>query len=161
MSKSVNKARKLDRFKRQAEQFVASNVTLVDEMQSDDQILAALKESPAGKARAEAGKKQHILIFYDQQDAGEAQAQPHLRTPPLRSKGDHLKRFLRLMMQRRDSPDDLDDGDVYVLNDAGRAGNKSVLLNAFTNSAGQVQSQRHILPWVMAFARSNAQCVWT
>ncbi len=129
----------MDRFKRQAEQFVASNVTLIDETQDDAAIFAALKNSPAGSARAEAGRKQHVIIYYDQQDAGEAMAQPHLRTPPLRSKGAHLTRFLRVAMNRTETPEDLDETDVYIVNDAGRSGNKSAILNAFTNSAGQAQ----------------------
>lgn len=129
--------RKLDFFKRQAEQFVAANVTLIDETQDDQAILAALKASPAGQARGDATRRTHVLIYYDQQDAGESSSQPHLRVPPLRSKGQHLQRFLRLVMQRAENSDDLDDTDIFTINDAGRSGNKSVILGAFLNSNGQ------------------------
>lgn len=132
------KVRKLDRYKRQAEQLVASNVCFCDELMDDADILNVLRSSPAGQARGEAGKRTRVLIWYDQQDAGEATAQPHLRTPPLRAKSGHLHRFLRLVMARTETPDDVDDGDVYVVNDAGRPGNKSEILKAFQTSTGQV-----------------------
>ena len=75
--------RKLDFFKRQAEQLVAANVTLIDEQAADDKILQIIKECPAGATRGEQGKHTHVVIYYDQQDSGEATAQPHIRTPPL------------------------------------------------------------------------------
>ena len=134
----------MDRFKRQAEQLVASTVTLIDECAGDAEILEALKASPAGRARGEPGKRTHVLIWYDQQDAGEATAQPHLRTPPMRSKGEHLKKFIRMAMNRTEMTDDLDESDVYVVNDAGRSGNKTVILNSFTNAAGHVPSDLEI-----------------
>lgn len=134
---SEEENRKLDFFKRQAEQLVAANVTLIDETQDDDAILAALKGSPAGQARGDTARRTHVLIYYDQQDVGEASSQPHLRVPPLRSKGQHLQRFLRLVMRRTENQDDLDDADIYTINDAGRSGNKSVILGSFLNSLGQ------------------------
>jgi hypothetical protein len=139
-----NEARKLDRYKRQAEQLVAAHVTLIDECKSDEAILALLKDCPAGKARGDPApdRRTHVLIYYDQQDAGEATAQPHLRTPPLRAKGQHLQRFLSLCI-RRGNPDadELEDNDVFIINDAGRGGNKTLILNAFLNHTGQVTGQ--------------------
>ena len=75
--------RKLDFVKRQAEQLVAANVTLIDEQAAYDKILQIIKECPAGATRGEQGKHTHVVIYYDQQDSGEATAQPHIRTPPL------------------------------------------------------------------------------
>ena len=140
-----NESRKLERFKRKAEQLVAAHVTIVDECKTDAEILAILKDCPAGKARGDPAPAQrtHVLIYYDQQDAGEANAQPHLRTPPMRAKGQHIQRFLSLCIQRA-NPDELEENDVYIVNDAGRAGNKTMIMHAFHNSAGQVTTSQKL-----------------
>jgi hypothetical protein len=142
-----DEGRKLERFKRQAIQQVSANVTLADETMDDDKILEILSQCPAGKARGEPGNNSHVLIWYDQQDAGEATAQPHLRIPPLRNKGKHLERFLKLCLGRVAGPggtyDELEDGDVYVINDAGRTGNKASIANSFHNSRGHVSHRYH------------------
>ena len=43
-------------------------------------------------------------------------------------------------MARTERPDDFDDSDIYIVSDAGRAGNKSLVLNSFTNLAGQARA---------------------
>ena len=133
----------LERFKRQAELLVESNVVLANELQDDDEILKMLQAHPIATIRGDPGLKSHVLVYYDPQEGGETQAQPHIRTPPLRNKGEHLRRFIRLVMGRvaaAGSPacDELTDGDVYVINDTGKAGLKPLILNAFTNSKGEV-----------------------
>ena len=135
--------RKLAQFKTMARELVRSNVCLCDETMDDDDIIKALAESPAGTARGDAVRHTHVCIYYDQQDAGEATAQPHLRVPPLRNKGQHLQRFLNIVMSRVETQDDLDEGDMYAINDAGRHGNKTQILNAFTNKENQVNAYLH------------------
>jgi hypothetical protein len=111
-----------------AQELVASHVALVHEQESDAELLEALKCCLAGVARGSKDARSHVLVFYDQQDAGKASSQPHLRTPPLREMGKHLKRFIKLNLMR--TPGDLDDSDIIVVSDAGRSGNEAVLLNA-------------------------------
>jgi hypothetical protein len=107
-------------------------------------LLEALKGCPAGAARGSKDARSHVLVFYDQQYAGEASSQPHLRTPPLREKGKHLERFIKLSLMRTTTPGDLDDSDIYVVSDAGRSGNKTVLLNAFVDTSGKVISKKSV-----------------
>ena len=65
--------------------------------------------------------------------AGRAASCEHLRLPPLRGNGDHLKKLTRLAMRVKSS-EDLDSGDVYFYFDAGKAGNKTVLISGFLTS---------------------------
>ena len=129
-----------------AQELVASHVTLVHELENDAELLETLKGCPAGAARGNKDARSHVLVFYDQQDAGEATSQPHLRTPPLREKGKHLERFIKLCLMRTTTPADLDDSDIYVLSDAGRPGNKMVLLNSFVDASGKVISKKSVRP---------------
>ena len=45
-------------------------------------------------------------------------------------------------MARTERPDDFDDSDIYIVNDAGRAGNKSLVLNSFTNLSDQARAAK-------------------
>ena len=38
-----------------------------------------------------------------------------------------------MCMRRTSTPDDIDDSDVYVISDAGKQGNKNLLLNSLVN----------------------------
>ena len=108
--------------------------------QADETILNALKESAAGCKEANSAKKGHVIVFYDQQLGGETSAQPHLRTPPLRARGQHLARLVGIALKRRDC-EEIYPGDLYVLNDAGKAGNKSVLMSAFVKTDGSAMKR--------------------
>ena len=147
---------KIERYKRQAEQLVAANVCLVHEQIEDDALAAEIKNCPAGKARGDASRRTHVLIYYDQQDCGEAQFQPHLRIPALRSKGAHIQRFHKLVIARTETPTELADGDIYVVNDAGRGGNKSLLMNSFISmSTGSVIAKKAIRPITLCIAEDS------
>ena len=75
---------------------------------------------------------------------------PHLRVPALRSKKNgrsaHLERFVKLIMNRFTSSgteaDDLEDGDLFIINDCGRPGNRPCFLSAFINSQGGVITRK-------------------
>ena len=151
---------RLNRYIRQAEQYVSANVCLVHELMSDEEIITLLKGSGAGSALGSSEKKTHVLVWYDQQEGGESSAQPHLRIPPLRSKGQHLQRFIRLAMERTDTPDEIRDQDVFIVNDAGRSGNKTAIVNSFQNKAGEVLiycvvSRVPIWPWQRTRVRGH------
>lgn len=123
---------RLERHMSQARALVKTYVTLESETKSDDELLQSLKASVAGSQSGDPEKKTHILIWYNQCDAGEATAQPHLRTPALRNRGSHLQRFVKLVQQRKDPSQSLCADDVYALCDAGKEGNKNLLLGSFT-----------------------------
>ena len=110
---------KLEQFQNMAKRLVATHVVLVPETLEDAELLTKLKASRAGSASGT--DKAHVLIAYDQQEAGEPQTSPHLRIPPMRSSGDHLRRLLKIALRRK-CPDSVADGDLYCISDAGRAG---------------------------------------
>ena len=121
--------RLIDKYQRQARALVASYVVLIDEGLSDDDALQALRESAAGSVQGDREGQCSVLIFYSQADAGEANAQPKLRMPSLRK--EHFMRFEKLASQRHP---DVSDADVYVVNDCGKEGNKTILMNGLPAS---------------------------
>ena len=147
----------LVRFRRQAEMLVDSSVIFAHELMSDDEIIKLLQDSPIGSIRGDAANKTHVLIYYDPQEGGETQSKPTIRTPPLRNKGGHLSRFIRLVMSRGgdSSADDLTEGDVYVINDVGKQGNKSTIINAFTNKKGEVVPTHSKILFVVVVAAAE------
>lgn len=125
---------RLERALSQAKGIVASYVKMVPETLSDDDLIKALKDSGAGSVKGDPDKRTHVLIMYFQQDAGESSAQPKLRVPPLRSRGAHLQRLVHLAMNRHGAEFDkeLHPQDIYLISDAGKEGNKNLILGAFT-----------------------------
>eukprot|EP00913_Durusdinium_trenchii_P024825 g23300.t1 len=124
-------AQKLERFKQQAATLVASYISLAEETLSDGELLERIKQSAAGYASPDPSAKTHVLIYYSQHDGGEATAQPHLRVPPLRLRGQHAQRFAQMGLLRRGAVEgpDLVPGDVFIM--TGKEGNKMPLMNAF------------------------------
>lgn len=123
--------KKLERFKQQAATLVASYISLAEDTLSDGELLERIKQSAAGYASPDPSAKTHVLIYYSQHDGGEATAQPHLRVPPLRLRGQHAQRFVQMGLLRRGAVEgpDLVPGDVFIM--TGKEGNKMPLMNAF------------------------------
>ncbi|CAE7034136.1 sinIM [Symbiodinium sp. CCMP2592] len=95
-----------------------------------------LKQSAAGSIVPDLGKKEHILIWYAASECGEATAQPHLRVPALRNRGDHFLRLFRFCQMRgKEATGELTDGDVYCVSDCGKDGNRHALLSRFISPA--------------------------
>ena len=137
--------RRLEQYKLQARQYVSTYVTLMDENCLDSEITQTLRSSAAGRAQGDAGQRTHVLVYYSAQDAGEASSQPWCRVPPLRERGGHLERFVRLILQRFPSyQEELHPQDVYIVNDSGRAGNRSAILKAFTLPSNDPESKSTI-----------------
>ena len=122
--------KKLARYKQEAATLVGSYIGLIEETRTDAEILQHLKTSAAGSTKGDAGAKSHVLLYYSQTEGGESTAQPHLRVPPLRNRGEHCRRFVSFGLQRS-AAYDIMAGDAYVLVDAGRDGNKAMLLSSF------------------------------
>ena len=119
-------SKQMERFKRQAEMLVESHVVMANELQTDEYIVSMLQSSPVGQIRGDPKLKTHVLVYYDPQESGETMNQPHLRSPPLRAKGCHMRRFIRLVMARAGGTagEDILESDVHVINDTGNHGNK-------------------------------------
>ena len=155
---------KLGRHMTQARSLVNTYVVLESETMGDDDLLKTLKESVAGSKSGDAEKKTCTLIWYDQCDAGEATAQPHLRTPGLRNRGAHLQRFIKLCQQRKDPNQDISPEDIYCLCDAGKEGNKSALLSSFLyapqeDETGKLQKaqpcKKHVRTWIASITEGS------
>ena len=85
---------KLARFKAQARALVASHIFLIEETAEADCIRTCMNQAMC-KASQELADGEHILIYYGQTEGGECSAQPHLRAPPLRNRGEHLRSFVQ------------------------------------------------------------------
>ena len=110
---------------------MASHVFLVEETAATDVIQACMKTSMQ-RAEEELADGAHILVYYGQTDSGKCNAQPHLRAPPLCARGEHLRSFVQNAMLRSGKANcEIDHKDIFVINDCGREGNRTALLNAF------------------------------
>ena len=75
----------------------------------------------------------YICSIYDYTLTGESITAPHLRACPLRAA--HLKKMISGVIASRDLTDALHPGDLYMLLDAGRAGNEAALMSGFTKES--------------------------
>ena len=121
---------KLDRYKAQARALVAAHVFLMEETAEGTEIQQGMQAAMQG-ATEQLQDGAYILIYYGQSESGECSAQPHLRVPPLRNRGEHLRTFVQNCMMRHGKACEIDRNDVYVINDCGREGNRGLLLSAF------------------------------
>ncbi|CAE7018635.1 sinIM, partial [Symbiodinium sp. CCMP2456] len=131
-AQDVEDLQKLERFMSQAQGVVNTYCSFALETETDADLVKHLKESAAGSHEPKVSENAHVLCYYSAQDCGEATSQPHLRTPALRNRGDHLQRFIHVCMQRRGLVHELPEQDVFALNDSGREGNKGLMLGKFT-----------------------------
>eukprot|EP00435_Cladocopium_sp_Y103_P011683 s227_g3.t1 len=147
MTLAEEQRRLLKRCENEAKSLVANYVTLAVETMEEAEVLTSLQNSPAGQRRGELAKKTHVLVFYDPQEGGEASAQPRLRRPPLRNKkgshAGHLEKCMQTVLGRHGAQwDDLAEGDIYMINDSSRPGNRPCFLNAMVASNGKVISSK-------------------
>ncbi len=114
------KSKRVANFQAYAKRLVHTHVEFCVESESDDAIIQKLKNSAAGKLRGSAEKKTHVGFFYNPNHCGESSSKPHVRPPPLRQNGEHLRHAQSLVLRARDWH--LDDGDLWFIFDAGREG---------------------------------------
>ncbi len=128
----------LDGLERKARQIVADHVQLITEPKSHTALAAAIGQTYVGKMCSTFEKT--LLLVYDNKTAGEAATMPHIRTPPF--KADRVKKVIQAAVSiRNPQPTDeegdkemmIKDGDIYLMFDAGVAGNQSGILNCFQN----------------------------
>ena len=127
---------RLDGFIRKARVLIASHVQLVTEDMGDEPLIESMNESAVGKINLSDHDRGYIGIFYDQKEAGECSAQPHLRLPPLRDSGNHLKRAMSLRLRASSTgseAEEIHDRDLYFIPDAGKEGNRNALTVNFTS----------------------------
>ena len=116
---------------------IASHVHLETQEKSDEALIQSMKDSAVAKIVFADDDCGYIGVFHDQNEAGECSAQPHLRPPPMRESGNHLKHAVGLRV-RATSPDEenelvLGHKDSFFLPDAGKDGNRKALLEHLTN----------------------------
>lgn len=136
VARSVNEDRKqkLEKFKLSAKNLVSSNLDIAPETLSQGELVRRLKDSAAGQFRGDPDQHTHRAIFYDPKVTGQCSSMPHLRTPPLRGNGDHVKGLVKVMLDTTDG--EIATNDVYFFMDGGRAGNHDKLLGGFTTVDG-------------------------
>jgi hypothetical protein len=79
------------------------------------------------------------MINYDLKCAGESTSMPHVRLPPLRGNGEHLKQLLRVAIDSGDETgSEIGSHDLYVLFTAGKPGLKAGLMSGFAGMDGTV-----------------------
>ena len=100
------------------------------ETDTDEELIRQMQTSAAGTLKIDGKDKGFVGVFYDSKLAGEASAQPHIRQPPLREAGEHLRRLAGLRLRAK-SESEICDRDIWFVPDAGKDGNKSVLLSPF------------------------------
>ena len=99
---------------------------LINEGTDDDTILIRLTDSGAFKKQSDLPPKSHIGIVYHPALCGESSSKPHLRVPPLRKGGDHLKRLSAIVL--RASSWDIAEGHMWFVYDAGKLGDRRLFM---------------------------------
>ena len=126
LSKAVEdddeKRKRVKYFQSYVRRLVATHVELCSETEPDAVIAQRFKESAAGKAHGDKEKKTFVGFQYNPNLCGESSSKPHIRIPPLRQNGDHIKRLIGIILQARDFK--LDSQDLWLIFDAGREGNQ-------------------------------------
>ena len=99
---------------------VHTYVDLVDELEKDTVIGTRLTDSEAFKKHPQAGTKSHGAVMYNPAHCGEASSRPHIRAPPLRGAGDHLKRMTSITLRAYSWS--IAENQIYFIYDAGKTG---------------------------------------
>ena len=107
------------------------------EDQDDDTLIKSMRESAVANLIFPDDSPGYIGVVYDQKEAGECSARAHLRVPPLREAGHHLRRMIGLRL-RATSPDggqtmEIHPRDLFLIPDGGKDGNRGALLQSFAN----------------------------
>ncbi len=142
---------------KQAEAVLNERAKFVVEASSEGAMVDRFKEcvplslSPSGAS---------VMALYEGGVAGESTSKPHLR-PPALSK-EHVRKLIGAFVAARSAaiggagPVSLQPCDVYVLTDAGKAGNESQLMAGFVNDEGRQlpKEKKHVL---LAFTEESVR----
>ncbi|CAE7861416.1 unnamed protein product [Symbiodinium necroappetens] len=122
-----------------AHRLVRSSVKLIVEPERQAVLQEELKSSAI--AGIIAAKDKTVLVYYDQKAAGESVTAPHLRVPPL--KADRVKTAIQSTCAFADSGGELPMNCMFMISDAGKAGNDRAILNSFMNEGGASMAKHH------------------
>ena len=103
-----------------ASTLVNTYVELIDEGKESATIVQHLADSQAYKKHSDLMPKHHVGVFYNPSLCGESSSKPHLRVPPLRKNGDHLKKLTAVVLQVNQW--ELKDQQLWFLFDSGKSG---------------------------------------
>ena len=103
---------------------VGTYVDLVAETEKDTVISIRLTDSEAFKKHPQAGTKSHGAVIYNPSQCGEASSKPHIRPPPLRQAGDHLKRLTAITLNAFSWS--IAENQIYFIYDAGKTGSAPI-----------------------------------
>jgi hypothetical protein len=155
VSKGMNETdgEKLMKYKLAAKALVNANVELHPETLDFTTLSQRLRESAAGNFKGDAIKLTYRGIFFDSKVSGQTSTAPHLRDPPLRKSGEHVKGLVKLVCQTFGG---LCDTDLFFIADAGKPGNHPQLLGGFLDGDGNLlQKQKRV--WTIVYEESSCQ----
>ena len=105
-----------------AKRLLQSNVKLIAEPSTEQQLKEILKATPMVTAAAGRDGKEYVAIIYDPKLSGESITAPHRRKPPFRF--DKFKKLLLATLAARsnEDPKNVQAGDLVIIFDGGRRG---------------------------------------
>ena len=117
---------------------VSTYVELVPETEQDTAISSRLTDSEAFKKHPPTITKSHGAVIYNPSNGGEASSKPHLRAPPLRQAGDHLKRLTAIVLNAFKWS--IAENQIYFIYDAGKTGSAPIHppIRLSSRPAGQI-----------------------
>ena len=109
---------KILKYRAMAMHEVKTRIKLIVEPSSDEAFATAIADTSIGQLRGDSQKK--ILCLYDIRKSGESVTAPHLRPPSFRK--EHAQKGLRAVMASRGRSEEMHEGDVFFVYDAGKMG---------------------------------------
>lgn len=145
---SAADSERLGYFRKQARRLIQTHVKLIVEPPTEGELAAELSQSMAGQVHGEKGTdrdgqpvhKTMVAVWFDLKLAGEAMSAPHLRTPPL--KEGRLPKLMNAVLRSRcrdfnADTAEMDFGDLFVMFDGGKHGNRVQFNQCFKNADGK------------------------
>ncbi|OLP81256.1 hypothetical protein AK812_SmicGene38225 [Symbiodinium microadriaticum] len=124
---------KILKYRAMAMHEVKTRIKLIVEPSSDEAFATAIADTSIGQLRGDSQKK--ILCLYDIRKSGESVTAPHLRPPSFRK--EHAQKGLRAVMASRGRSEEMHEGDVFFVYDAGKMGNERAISSLLSTNEGK------------------------
>ena len=115
-----------------AEKLVSQWATLNVEPDTGLQIGDILKQTILPDMKG-ASKIDNVLAYYDVKQAGTSNVSPHIRHPNFRA--EHLRKYIVGFQDARGSPEEMQEGDLFMILDAFSHGNHGQFASAFNKTS--------------------------
>ena len=132
-----DKKQEILKFKTLALKRLQTQVKFVVEPVSEQALANAIAATAAGEVRGDASKGKYVGVVCDVKMAGESTSHPSIRLAPFRQPH-HKKLICAVIKSRADGLGDVHPGDVYLVLDGFRHGNKIAFVNSFANDDGKL-----------------------